>query len=526
MTALGLARLGPSALVLSTFVALGCGGGPSAPSSCRSSRDCSSVGLVCDPASSTCVECVTDVDCLEASTVCRATHCVPVTTCRSSRECPNQVCDTALGYCVDCLTDVDCPMGQVCDEAACIVPPTSCTSDRQCSGMGQVCDTAAGICVDCVRDADCVGGGSCREHACVVIPDAGPPQPTDEVDLLLMIDNSNSMSEEQQSVVLEIPRVVQVLTSGDRDGDGTQDFTPARSLHIGIVDSDMGLGPMTGIATCDPGVGDDGLMQIRARQALGTCRSDYSSSYPEHVFTFVAGGATTPAAFAGDVGCVAALGTDGCGFEFELEAPLKALSPAPTASGGSPVSWTAPGYVPPRFWAGEGHGVDPATNGAFLRPASVLAIVTVNDEDDCSTDQYDIFSLTAPGSLNLRCHERAGQLFPTSRYIDGFVGLRRSPSRLVFATITGVPPDLSGAEPSVILADPRMAEMEDPINAGRIAPVCVSPGGRGVATPAVRMTRVAQGLAQRGAHVTVQSICDDDYSGAFDVVIQALAEAL
>ncbi|MFO0686593.1 MAG: hypothetical protein U0234_31320 [Sandaracinus sp.] len=521
-----LARFSLAALALATLATAGCNTPPAAPASCRSSRDCSGVGLVCDPASSTCVECVADVDCLEASTVCRATHCVPVTTCRSSRECPNQVCDTALGYCVDCLTDVDCPTDQVCESATCVVPPTACTSDRQCSGMGQVCDTAAAICVDCVRDADCIAGGSCVQRHCAIFPDAGPPPSTDEVDLLLMIDNSNSMTEEQQSVVIEIPRVVQVLTSGDRDGDGTQDFVPARSLHIGIVDSDMGLGSTSGISTCDPGVGDDGLLQIRARQALGTCRTDYSSTYPDRVFTFVEGGATTPAAYAGDVGCVAALGTDGCGFEFELEAPLKALSPAPTATGASPVSWTAPGYVPPVFASGTGHGVDPSTNGAFLRPTSVLAIVTVNDEDDCSTDHYEIFSLDETTDLNLRCHVHAGQLFPTSRYVDGFLGLRTSPSRLVFASITGVPPDLSGAPPSAILADARMVEREDPGMPGRLVPVCVSPGGRGVATPAVRMTRVAEGLAERGAHVTVQSICNDDYSGAFDVVVQALADAL
>ena len=37
-------------------------------------------------------------------------------------------------------------------------------------------------------------------------------------------------------------------------------------------------------------------------------------------------------------------------------------------------------------------GHAPATNGAFLRPSSVLAIVTVNDEDDCSTPHPEIFS--------------------------------------------------------------------------------------------------------------------------------------
>ena len=40
------------------------------------------------------------------------------------------------------------------------------------------------------------------------------------------------------------------------------------------------------------------------------------------------------------------------------------------------------------------------------------------------------------------------------------------------------------------------------------------------------MTRVAAGLEEIGAHVTVQSICDTDFSAAFDVIVQALADAL
>jgi len=293
----------------------------------------------------------------------------------------------------------------------------------------------------------------------------------------------------------------------------------------------VGLGDVTGIATCMPGLGDDGLMQIRARHPTTGCMTDYSSTYPGHVFTFTAGGAETPAQFAMDVGCVARLGTDGCGFEFELESPLKALSLTPTADGRSPVAWTAPGYMPPVFAGGlHGHGDDPATNGAFLRPTSVLAIVTVNDEDDCSTSNTAIFSLGDPRydsvDLNLRCHQFVDQLYPVTRYVDGFSGLRASPSRLVYATITGVPPDLAGMDPSRILGDPRMVEMIDPAHPSTIAPVCVSPGGRGVAYPAIRMTRVAEGLAALGAHTTVQSICNSDFGPAFDVIISALADAL
>jgi len=352
----------------------------------------------------------------------------------------------------------------------------------------------------------------------------------DKVDLLLMIDNSNSMTEEQASVVNEVPRIVQVLTSGDRDADGVQDFTPARSLHIGIVDSDMGLGDVTGIATCDPGFGDDGLMQIRARHPAAGCMADYSGSYPGNVFDFTVGGGTTPSQFGMDVGCVATLGTDGCGFEFELESPLKAISLVPTGTGDSPVNWTHAGYRPPTFYAGTfGHGSDAATNGAFLRSDSALAIVTINDEDDCSTPNPQIFSPDNPAyntvDLNLRCHEWASELFPVQRYADGFLGLRSNPGLLIYGAITGVPPTLGGMDPAVILTDPAMQEQVNPAMTNQLLPACSVPG-RGVAYPARRMTELAQLLNSAGASSTIQSICSSDFGPAFDEIINIVSMAL
>src|SRR6478672_7066188 len=41
----------------------------------------------------------------------------------------------------------------------------------------------------------------------------------DTVDILFMIDNSNSMAQEQASIAREIPNMIEILSSGDRDGD-------------------------------------------------------------------------------------------------------------------------------------------------------------------------------------------------------------------------------------------------------------------------------------------------------------------
>lgn len=359
----------------------------------------------------------------------------------------------------------------------------------------------------------------------------------DQVDLLLMVDNSNSMTEEQASVASEVPRIVTVLTSGDTNGDGMQDFMPARSLHIGIVDSDMGLGDVTGVGTCEDNFGDDGLMQIDSRHGATGCSASYAATYAAtpNVFDFTRGDpARTPAQFGMDVGCVASLGTDGCGFEFELESPLKALSLTPDANGLSPVSWTHANYHPPTFRGPSyGHGSDPGTNGAFLRPDSALAIVTINDEDDCSTDNPRIFSEDAEFSemdgahieLNLRCHVWRDRLYPVSRYADGFLGLRANPGLLIYAAITGVPPSVAGMDPAVILADPNMQEQVNPMMTNNLLPAC-SVTGRGVAYPAIRMTQLAQLLNSAGAHTTIQSICANSFGPAFDEIINIVSQAL
>ena len=47
----------------------------------------------------------------------------------------------------------------------------------------------------------------------------------DKVDILFMVDNSNSMREEQELLRQQFPSLVRILTSGDRDGDGVRDGT-------------------------------------------------------------------------------------------------------------------------------------------------------------------------------------------------------------------------------------------------------------------------------------------------------------
>lgn len=346
--------------------------------------------------------------------------------------------------------------------------------------------------------------------------------PVDTVDLLFLVDNSGSMEEEQSLLRAEIPRMITVLATGNQDADPEPEFTPVRSLHVGIISSDMGAGdsPLE-VSTCDPGTGDDGILQNTARGA------DCTASFPSRIFSFERGGDV--AAFAADVGCVADLGTGGCGFEQQLEATLKALSPA-TAE-----PFVSPTYVPPTFWGNtSGHAGSGGANEGFLRDGSVLAIVVLTDEEDCSIPDYGILDADAPEfggrsvNLNVRCARYPDALHPVQRYIDGLLQLRPSPSQIVFAPIAGVPVDLAGEGYDAMLDDERLDVIEednngDGVNDG-IRASCTSANGD--ADPPRRMIEVARGLRLGGASTTVQSICAENFGPAIDVIIDRLVDAL
>jgi hypothetical protein len=345
-----------------------------------------------------------------------------------------------------------------------------------------------------------------------------------DVDLLFLIDSSGSMREEQANLILELPEIVRTLSTGDRNDDGIVDFTPARSLHIGFVTSDMGSGDEVGVRSCNPGLGDDGILRSSSRGA-----SPCLPNYPSGTFAFASGGDRT--SYLQTLNCIADIGTNGCGFEQQLEAPLKALTP------GAAQTWTRVGYVPPRFSNGTlgssvaGHGL--AANAGFLRPDSTLAIVLVTDEEDCSVNDYALFGSDMPfveTPLGLRCNAFEGDptlVHPIQRYVDGFLGLRRSPSQLVFHAIVGLSPTAEGPASrqmwNTVLSDPGMQAM---VNEGGfdMVPACMTANGTGY--PGRRFVQVAQGLEAAGASVGVSSICDGSFSEAATSIVESIADGL
>lgn len=368
--------------------------------------------------------------------------------------------------------------------------------------------------------------GATAEESNISIALAGST-PANKVDLLLVIDDSGSMAQEQQSVADQFPRLARILATGDRDLDGVADFAPVSDLHIGVVTTDMGVGGFEGIPTCGAGTtaggamfGDDGILVTRGNTGVDGCMA----SYPAFL-QFRPGDHPTDlpdalAQFGADGSCVVQPGTSGCGFEQPLEAALKALTPS---------SNTGTLFFGPSL----GHG--DVENDGFLRADSVLAIVVVTDEEDCSVDpaHSDVFDQTSSvytGDLNLRCFNFPEVASPTQRYVDGFRALRPGDSgRLVFALIAGIPQALV-ADPNTIdydaiLAAPEMQEIiraDGPGAGHQLSPSCTAPAGRGEAFPPRRLVAVARDL---GATSTIASICQTDFGPVLDNIITAISNA-
>ncbi|MBK8406521.1 MAG: hypothetical protein IPL19_00920 [Sandaracinaceae bacterium] len=205
----------------------------------------------------------------------------------------------------------------------------------------------------------------------------------EDIDLLFMVDDSSSMREEQVAVAQEIPRLVEVLATGDRDGDGNQDFRPLASIHLGVISSNMGIGGVAlhPNARCTATLGDDGILLTESGGTDPTC----ALSYPPFL-TFLSVDDDVMA-FAQSAGCLATTGIDGCAFEQQLEAVLKALTPAESEvvfeheRGGVVIRTT------------RGHG-GTGVNQGFSRDTSLLAVVMITDEDDCSTRDLDLYDIT------------------------------------------------------------------------------------------------------------------------------------
>lgn len=300
---------------------------------------------------------------------------------------------------------------------------------------------------------------------------------TNAVDILFVIDDSSSMTDEQQQLGIWANEMFDVL--GTRDGGDLPD------LHIGVVSSSVAI---AGIKGCEANGG------FHAPLALGPNKFLVDVAGPngrERNYT-----GTLAEAFAG----MARVGDTGCGYEQTFEAAKRALSYGPKD---------------------------------FLRADAVLLVVFVTDEDDCSSIDDRLFRdphEDACGTLGtltsyrcfehgVTCHDGQGsRVFgerqncrpaEDSPYVQSVAtfarylrDLKRDPAQVVVAGIYGKPNGIR------VVPDERITTYQTP----RLASSCNAGMAEGVgAAPAVRMNAL---MAEFGGHASQSSICDPDLAWA------------
>lgn len=232
----------------------------------------------------------------------------------------------------------------------------------------------------------------------------------DKIDLLFMIDNSISMADKQEILREAVPVLVRrLVTPVCLDENERQtgemapcppgqsaEFSPIKDIHIAIVTSSLGA---HGGNTCDPTAPkadpseDDRAMPLgKVRPGLASWADtgflawdpDAAMGRPKNNPP----GETNDDKFIADFqNMVQSAGEVGCGYEASLEAWYRFLiDPAPPArvytnkdANGDPTGFTI------------AEGVDTTLldlRSKFLRPDSLVAIIMLTDENDCSIVDY------------------------------------------------------------------------------------------------------------------------------------------
>jgi hypothetical protein len=208
------------------------------------------------------------------------------------------------------------------------------------------------------------------------------------IDLLFAIDNSSSMADKQAILKDAIPQLVKRLVSpGCINADGTynsdwdettkvcpagtiRDFDPVTNIHIGLISSSLGGHGATVCLATEANKLNVDMAHLLTRGA---------TQAPAKGFLAWDGGATQTqgALVTTFTSMVAGVGETGCGYEAPLEAVYRFLNdPEP--------------YLTVKLDANSNAVVDGidqpllTQRSEFLRPDSLVAVISVTDEDDCS----------------------------------------------------------------------------------------------------------------------------------------------
>jgi hypothetical protein len=335
------------------------------------------------------------------------------------------------------------------------------------------------------------------------------------IDILFVIDDSQSMADKQQNLKNNFPNFINVLNT-------IQGGLP--DVHIGVVNSDVGTaatqdgGPGPNLGQCS-GSGDSGKLFVGTAGAVinGTYISDIKQTDGTRAQNYTG---SLPDVF----GQMAVVGDDGCGFEQHMEAMKRAL---------------------------DGSN---AENAGFLRNDAYLAVIFIADEDDCSMSHHALLTTDTSqlGPLqSFRCNryghvcddggatpdqmnvvgvkgdcQPAGTQYLESidHYADFLTQVKGDANKVILAGIIGLNNDMDpDADPM-----PYAVELRVPPNSTNnqaipaVAHSCKYPGATGmeeVADPPVRIQSLLNIFPNRSTSTT---ICQQDLSAGLSQIAQLL----
>jgi len=327
-----------------------------------------------------------------------------------------------------------------------------------------------------------------------------------DIDILFIIDDSPSMLDKQTNLKNNFPNFINVLNT-------IEGGLP--NVHLGVVSSDLGTkgaadaqagpGIGSGPGSCS-GSGKSGNLQTNGSTLVtGAYISDTKN--PDGTRTTNYSGA-----LGGAFSAIASLGASGCGFEQHIEAAKRALNNNPA-------------------------------NAGFMRPNAYLALIFIQDEDDCSIAHSTILGsdTSTLGPLqSFRCNrfghtcaqggadstamnavgpkggctsnENSQYLTKIGEYVTFFKGLKADPANVIVAAISGP-------------TTPYEVELRTPPGGGTAIPAvahsCTYNGANGpeVADPSVRLKQFLDQFPNRS---TFSTICQQDLSGALIQIAQLL----
>jgi hypothetical protein len=340
-----------------------------------------------------------------------------------------------------------------------------------------------------------------------------------KLDLLFLVDDSESMQPLQDKLARNLPVLVHGLTTLS---------TGVPDLHIAVVSSTSQAGTIAS-GSCAAGNAPNGSFRHTFNPAQAANHPECDGLKLDG--TFIKAEASTPPNFTGKIedvfSCIALLGQSGCGFEQQFGSIVRALDPKLADPG----------------------------NAGFLRDDAYLGIVMLTNEDDCSTpvdthlfDEASSSVATLGRLVSYRCTEFGilcggqkpphalaahttteladcvsaedqGQLVKVKDFESFLLGLKHGDgSKILIAAISG-PPAPFAVSTYQSCSSPATADA--PMGPG-LVPSCGGPScSDNYADPGVR---VAQAVSDLGG--VRFDICDEDFSPAMDKIAKAIGKLI